>query len=171
MKHDNYYGKTLDTPVGEMVLATTDAAVVALVWTPQAGRLGLPPFEEGRSCALLQEAEGQLGEYFRGGRTAFDLPLEPRGTDFQRRVWTELAKIPYGVTWSYQELARRAGSPGAVRAAGSANGRNPLCIFLPCHRVVRLSGELGGYAGGLGHKAFLLELERSAVGAATSAVV
>ena len=80
-------------------------------------------------------------------------------TEFQLRVWSELRKIPFGKTWSYRELAERVGNPGAVRAVGSANGRNPVCIFIPCHRVVRTGGELGGYAGGLENKALLLDLE------------
>ncbi|MDB5048967.1 MAG: ogt1 [Fibrobacteres bacterium] len=157
----NYYAKTLRTPVGEVILAATDEAVVALVWD-KAGlnRLGLTISGPGSSCALLETAEKQLGEYFRGSRNRFDLPLEMRGTEFQKRVWNELKKIPFGKTWSYQELAQRVGNPGAVRAVGTANGRNPVSIFVPCHRVVRLSGELGGYAGGLENKAFLLDLEK-----------
>ncbi|HLP42441.1 MAG TPA: methylated-DNA--[protein]-cysteine S-methyltransferase, partial [Fibrobacteria bacterium] len=83
----------------------------------------------------------------------------PRGTAFQLRIWAELARIPYGETWSYGELAKRAGSPGAARAVGTANGRNPLCILIPCHRVVRGTGDLGGFAGGVENKAFLLALE------------
>jgi methylated-DNA-[protein]-cysteine S-methyltransferase len=109
---------------------------------------------------LLLRAETQLGEYFRGSRKRFDLPLDLRGTAFQRKVWAELGKIPFGATWSYRELAERIGNPGAVRAVGTANGRNPVCILIPCHRVVRVSGDLGGYAGGLENKAFLLELEK-----------
>lgn len=155
-----YYVKTLSSPVGELILATTDNSVVALTWNREdLGRIGITSWEEGESCALLEKAKNQLGEYFRGSRETFDLPLEFQGTVFQQRVWNELRKIPFGNTWSYQELAGRVGSPGAVRAVGSANGRNPVCIFIPCHRVVRLSGELGGYAGGLENKAYLLNLE------------
>lgn len=155
-----YYMKTLSSPVGELILATTDNSVVALTWNREdLGRIGIASWEEGESCGLLEKAKNQLGEYFRGSRESFDLPLECQGTVFQQRVWNELKKIPFGRTWSYQELAERVGSPGAVRAVGSANGRNPVCIFIPCHRVVRLSGELGGYAGGLENKAYLLTLE------------
>lgn len=152
--------KALPSPIGELILAATETAVVALIWNrEELGRIGIAAWTEDGTCALLEEAERQLGEYFQGRRDSFDLPLEFQGTAFQKRVWSALKKIPFGKTWSYQELARRVGSPGAVRAVGSANGRNPLCIFIPCHRVVRLSGELGGYAGGLDNKAFLLNLE------------
>lgn len=155
-----HYVKVLASPIGDLVLAATETTVVALIWKLEdLERVGVDAWEEGATCALLLEAERQLEEYFRGERDRFDLPLDFRGTDFQKRVWTELGKIPFGKTWSYQELARRVGSPGAVRAVGAANGRNPVCIFIPCHRVVRLSGDLGGYAGGLETKAFLLKLE------------
>lgn len=155
-----YYMKTLPSPIGNLILAATEKKVVALVWSrEELKRIGIPAWKEGPTCDMLEEAAKQLGEYFRGERRKFGLPLELQGTAFQKRVWTELAKIPFGKTWSYQELARRVGNPGAVRAVGTANGRNPVCIFIPCHRVVRLSGELGGYAGGGGIKAFLLDLE------------
>jgi methylated-DNA-[protein]-cysteine S-methyltransferase len=157
-----HFMKTLTTPVGKLALVTSEDSVLALVWDREGleNRIGIPEWREGPACALLKSAEKQLGEYFRGQRDRFDLPLKLQGTDFQKRVWAELRKIPFGRTWSYQELARHVGSPAAVRAVGTANGRNPLCIFIPCHRVVRLSGELGGYAGGLENKARLLELER-----------
>ncbi|HKP98019.1 MAG TPA: methylated-DNA--[protein]-cysteine S-methyltransferase [Fibrobacteria bacterium] len=154
------HAKTLRTPVGNLILAATDKAVVALVWEKDGlGRLDLQPEKAGASCPMLEEAEKQLGEYFRGARDRFDLPFELKGTEFQMRVWNELRKIPFGETWSYRELAERVGNPGAVRAVGSANGRNPVSIFIPCHRVVRTGGELGGYGGGLENKAFLLDLE------------
>ena len=141
-------------------LAATAEAVTACLWRGDAlRRLGPAAKEAGAFTALLEEAEGQLREYFRGERRRFDLPLRPQGTAFQLRIWAELAAIPYGTTLSYGELAKRAGNPGAVRAAGTANGRNPLCILIPCHRVVRGTGELGGFAGGVENKAFLLALE------------
>jgi methylated-DNA-[protein]-cysteine S-methyltransferase len=141
-----------------MVLAATGDSVMALTWTREdLARLGISAVAGGGG--LIEEAEGQLEEYFQGKRTRFDLPFRLQGTPFQQRVWTELARIPYGNTWSYRELAVRVGSPAAVRAVGSANARNPVCIFIPCHRVVRASGELGGYAGGLENKARLLRLE------------
>ena len=108
----------------------------------------------------------QLDQYFDGSRTAFDLPLAPAGTPFQRRVWDERARIPRGTTITYGELAARAGRPGAARAVGAAVGRNPISIIVPCHRVVGSDGSLTGYAGGVERKAFLLVLEGAAVATA-----
>lgn len=107
----------------------------------------------------LRECFGQLREYFAGTRHEFDLPLSPHGTPFQERVWQEIARVPYGETISYGELARRAGAPGQARAAGAATGRNPVGVVIPCHRIVGSDGSLTGYAGGLGRKQRLLELE------------
>ena len=110
-------------------------------------------------AAALGEVARQLDEYFDGSRTTFDLPLAPAGTPFQRRVWDELTRIPWGTTVTYGELATRAGHPGASRAVGSAVGRNPISIVVPCHRVVGADGTLTGYAGGVARKAYLLALE------------
>lgn len=163
----NIRKRRIPTPTGEMTLVAHERALVALVWDEaELARLGLAAAGPG-SHAPLDEGARQLDEYFRGKRTRFELPLDPAGTPFQRAVWARLEGIPYGATWSYRELARRVGNPGAMRAVGAANGRNPLCIFIPCHRVVRASGEIGGYAGGLERKAFLLELESR--GSATGA--
>lgn len=109
---------------------------------------------------LFVQARTQLTEYLAGERTVFALPLAAVGTDFQNRVWAELQKIPYGQTLSYGELAQRIGNPAASRAVGLANGRNPLSIVVPCHRVIGASGKLTGYGGGLTRKAILLRLER-----------
>jgi methylated-DNA-[protein]-cysteine S-methyltransferase len=110
----------------------------------------------------LATLKQQLDEYFRGERRAFDVAIDlTEGTAFQRAVWAELARIPYGATISYRELARRVGAPKAVRAVGSANGRNPVSILVPCHRVIAADGTLGGYGGGLATKRFLLDLESS----------
>ncbi len=114
----------------------------------------------GTETALLARGREELLEYFQGKRRSFDLPLDPRGTAFQRAVWEELARVPYGQVVTYGELARRVGSPRACRAVGQANHRNPLPIFLPCHRVVGAKGTLTGYAGGLALKEYLLELEK-----------
>lgn len=153
--------KVLASPMGELILAATETALTALVFRKtELKRLGIASWREDCPSPLLAEAERQLREYFRGERTRFDLPLDLKGTDFQRKVWAELRKIPFGKTWSYQELAGRVGNPMAVRAVGTANGRNPACIIVPCHRVVRLTGAIGGYAGGVEKKAFLLDLER-----------
>ena len=111
------------------------------------------------SLPMFRTATTQLGEYFAGTRTAFDLPLAPEGTAFQRAVWTAIGTVPFGATISYGELARRCGRPSAVRAAGAATGRNPLTIVIPCHRIVGSSGALTGYAGGLERKRALLALE------------
>jgi methylated-DNA-[protein]-cysteine S-methyltransferase len=108
---------------------------------------------------VLDRVESQLNEYFGGSRTTFDLPLEPSGTDFQLNVWELLRKIPYGVTTSYGELARRLGDPKASRAVGAANGANPIPIIVPCHRVVGSKGELTGFGGGIERKRWLLEHE------------
>lgn len=112
-----------------------------------------------RGANALREPREQLLAYFEGARTTFDLPLAPAGTPFQVTVWNTLARIPYGATWSYSDLAERIGSPKAVRAVGAANGRNPLPIVLPCHRVIGANGSLTGFGGGLPLKQFLLELE------------
>jgi methylated-DNA-[protein]-cysteine S-methyltransferase len=109
---------------------------------------------------MLVEAERQLSEYFAGKRTQFELPLEPRGTEFQKKVWLSLREIPFGKTQSYMEIARAIGSPRACRAVGGATGRNPLSIVVPCHRVVGANGALTGFGGGLETKAKLLALER-----------
>ncbi len=109
--------------------------------------------------SLLMEAKQQLAAYFAGERQTFDLPLRPAGTPFQRQVWEELGRIPYGVTVSYGELARRIGNPAASRAVGLANGRNPISIIVPCHRVIGANGKLVGYAGGMERKQRLLAHE------------
>ncbi len=157
----NLLKKRFPTPTGSMTLVAHARALVGLVWDEaELARLGLASAAPGAN-APLEEGERQLGEYFAGRRTRFDLPLEPAGSEFQRSVWERLREIPFGSTWSYRELAARVGNAGAARAVGSANGRNPLCILIPCHRVVRASGDLGGYAGGMERKAFLLGLEGS----------
>lgn len=108
---------------------------------------------------VLQQAMAELREYFRGEREEFTVPLAPKGTPFQQRVWAELVKIPYGTTISYGELARRIGQPTASRAVGLANGQNPLSIIVPCHRVIGSTGKLTGYGGGIENKKLLLQLE------------
>lgn len=122
------------------------------------GNAGPPPGPPGGD-SLVHEAARQLEEYFAGRRRVFDLPLDLRGTVFQRRVWSELLKIPFGETRTYAEVARAIGAPRAVRAVGAANGANPVPIVVPCHRVVATGGGLGGYRGGLQLKRRLLEME------------
>jgi methylated-DNA-[protein]-cysteine S-methyltransferase len=151
---------TMASPVGELLLRGGDGVLSGLsMWWP-----GEPlPLRDGwrRDDAALAFAVAQLDEYFAGRRTAFDMPLAPRGTPFQQRVWQLLREIPYGDTTSYGALARRLGSPEASRAVGLANGRNPIAIIIPCHRVVGSDGSLTGYGGGLDRKRWLLDHERS----------
>ena len=127
--------------------------------TPSSTRPGRP-----RPCAVLDQAAAQLGEYFAGERTEFDLPLEPAGTPFQRSTWLALREIPYAETINYGQLALRVGNPKASRAVGLANGRNPISIVVPCHRVIGADGSLTGYGGGLDRKRLLLDLERRVAG-------
>ncbi len=155
------FATTRDSPVGLLTLVASDAGLVAVLWPgddPLWVRLG--PLVTDPAHAILREAARQLGEYFAGDRRAFDLPLDWRGTAFQKQVWAALLTIPYGETRSYGGLARAIGRPGASRAVGAANGRNPLSIVAPCHRVVGTGGQLTGFAGGLAAKALLLALER-----------
>lgn len=114
-----------------------------------------------QETALIKEAYQQLSEYLKGERKEFDLPLNPKGTDFQKRVWRALCDIPYGETRSYKQIAKSVGNSKAVRAVGMANNRNPITIVVPCHRVIGADGKLVGYGGGLEMKEFLLRLEKS----------
>jgi len=141
------------TPIGRLGLVGSEAGLAQVRWSAT----GLDTSER---CGVLDEAARQLEAYFAGELTAFDLPLDPHGTEFQRRCWFALATIPYGQTVSYGEQARRLGlGPDAARAVGAANGQNPLPIVLPCHRVIGADGSLTGFGGGLHVKRFLLEHE------------
>ncbi len=156
------YVERIDTSIGALTLVA-DAAGLRHIEFPSnrhpADREGWVPGAHGEIADTLQIAATQLHEYFAGSRTIFDLPLAPAGTAFQQEVWRTLATIPYGATWSYRDLAEAIGKPAAVRAVGAANGRNPLPIVLPCHRVIGADGRLIGFGGGLGIKAALLNLE------------
>ena len=155
--------KTIASPVGALTLVAEDDALVAILWEDDApARVPLPALEDAPDHPVLVEAARQLGEYFASERRAFDLPLRFRGTDFQRAVWNVLLTIPFGETWSYGAIARALGRPGASRAVGAANGRNPISIVAPCHRVIGANGALTGFAGGLAAKQALLALERGA---------
>ena len=157
-----------DTPLGTMRVVG-DALQLDRVDLPNAAaRQPDPTWREERGAlrAPLREAKRQLGEYFAGERREFDLPFAPAGTPFQHRVWDALRGIPYAETLSYRELAKRVGNPAAFRAVGAANGRNPLAIVVPCHRVIGADGSLTGYGGGLPVKAALLALERRVAGGA-----
>ena len=158
-----YQSKTIWSPVGELTLVADDRGLAAILWeNDRPDRVRLGTLEEKADHPVLVETERQLGEYFAGERRAFDVPLSFAGTDFQKRVWAALLAIPFGETRSYGEIADQLGAPGASRAVGAANGRNPISIIAPCHRVVGSNGKLTGFAGGLEAKAFLLDLERGA---------
>ena len=149
----------IDSPVGPLLLASdTDGLRLIEFHAPRHAMRRDAHWREGDD-ATLRITRLQLAEYFAGNRRDFDLPLAPRGTEFQRSVWQALATIPYGETISYAQLAMRVGKPSAMRAVGAANGRNPLPIVLPCHRVIGADGGLTGFGGGLPTKAFLLNLE------------
>jgi methylated-DNA-[protein]-cysteine S-methyltransferase len=150
---------TMATPVGEMAVVGDEDAVHFVHLPGSFDRGGFDSDRRGRPGAVGAAAE-QIDAYFRGALTRFDLPLDPAGTEFQRRVWQALADIPYGTTESYGSLATRVGNPRACRAVGLANGRNPLPLVLPCHRVIGADGTLTGYGGGLELKQRLLDHER-----------
>jgi methylated-DNA-[protein]-cysteine S-methyltransferase len=147
-----------NSKIGPLYFVASENALRGIFWKKQAA----PFIQSFKECAILKEAVRQVEEYLDGKRNGFDLPLEPIGTEFQMKVWKELARIPYGKTISYTELARKIRNEKAVRAVGTANGRNPLSLVIPCHRVIAADGTLGGYAGGLEIKKRLLELESSA---------
>jgi O-6-methylguanine DNA methyltransferase len=163
--------RQITTPIGPMTIGATDTAVVLADFSERpmmpaqlaSVRRRIGPTAEG-DTQLLDATEHQLREYFAGQRTGFDLPLDLSGSAFQERVWGELARIPYGETISYRELAGRVGVPAGTRAVGRANGSNRLAVIVPCHRVVASGGGLGGYGGGLAAKRFLLDLEARAAG-------
>ena len=150
--------RQIDSPLGPLTVSASDAGLHALEFPQDSWLLSRDGWREA-DHPLLREAQRQLDEYFAGLRRTFELPLAPRGTPFQREVWFALADIPYGQTCTYAQLAMRLGRPAASRAVGAANGRNPLGIILPCHRVVGANGALTGFSGGLEAKRFLLELE------------
>jgi methylated-DNA-[protein]-cysteine S-methyltransferase len=150
---------SIPSPVGPLLLAADDDGLHLVEFhSPRHPTSRGSHWTQGEN-AVLRETREQLEQYFAGALRAFDLPLAPRGTPFQQGVWHALRAIPYGETISYAELARRIGKPSAMRAVGAANGRNPLPIVVPCHRVIGADGSLTGFGGGLPTKRFLLELE------------
>ena len=154
--------KTIHSLVGKLKLVASDKGLVAVLWpNDKPNRVRLGELVERPSHPVLSKAEQQLGEYFEGKRRSFSIPLDMRGTVFQRKVWEALLAIPYGETRSYADLAKRMGNPMATRAVGAANGRNPISIVVPCHRVIGSNGKLTGFAGGLDTKARLLNLEQA----------
>lgn len=148
----------IPSPVGDLVLTGDGSSLTGCYFTGT-GHTSDPSAGLARDDAAFEAVVGQLGEYFAGERTAFDLPLAPSGTDFQLRVWAQLRTIPYGATCSYADVARGIGASNGFRAVGLANGRNPISIIVPCHRVIGADGSLTGYGGGIERKRFLLDLE------------
>lgn len=162
MSNETIWYDDMPTPIGVLRLVADDVGLRE-VWFSTGRHQRSPRPEWIRAREPLAQARQQLDEYFAGERQQFDLPLHPLGTPFQVQVWWELSRIPYGTTISYGEMARRIGQPSAVRAVGAANGRNPLPIVLPCHRVIGANGSLTGFGGGLPTKQFLLSLESRTV--------
>ena len=158
---------TTNSPIGVLTVVASDRGVRAVLWPGDAdegghGRVPVDGDLSGESHPIVERAIGQLTEYLAGERHEFDVPLDPEGTPFQHEAWRILREIPYGETISYGEQARRLGDVRKARAVGSANGRNPISIIVPCHRVVGATGALTGFAGGLDVKAWLLRHERAA---------
>ena len=149
----------IDSPVGRLYLAATDEGLTHILFVAKMDREPEAVPGAGEAARIVRETERQLGDYFAGRRREFDVPLAPAGTEFQQAAWKALAEVPYGITISYAELARRMDRPRAVRAVGAANGANPIPIILPCHRIIGADGTLTGYGGGLDTKKRLLSLE------------
>jgi len=156
----SYEYKLMPSPVGQLTLVARNGTLNAILWeVDRPNRVRLGELHEANDSPALLETERQLQEYFAGTRNQFELELDFDGTDFQKRVWQALLTIPFGETRSYSQIARQIGNPNAVRAVGAANGRNPISIIAPCHRVIGASGSLTGFAGGLQAKQYLLSLE------------
>jgi len=152
------YHDELETPVGTILIEADDKHLLAVLFPSQSERVtneGLRPNK------LTEQCKVQLGEYFAGKRTSFDLPIRFQGTAFQNEVWQALMDIPFGKTSTYGKQAERIGNPKAVRAVGAANGKNKISIIVPCHRIIGANGTLTGYGGGIDRKRWLLEHERN----------
>jgi methylated-DNA-[protein]-cysteine S-methyltransferase len=153
--------KIIASPLGKLKLVANDKSLVGILWEHDSPhRVRLAEMIANDHHPVLLETERQLGEYFSGKRKTFSIALDLRGTRFQKDVWRALVAIPFGDTRSYRQLAQQLGNPRATRAVGAANGRNPVSIIVPCHRVIGSSGKLTGFAGGLDAKAHLLDLEK-----------
>lgn len=146
------YQASLQSPVGFLIMKSDGQTITSVSFSEN-------DIQEQNSCSILETCKEQLANYFTGKLLAFDLPLSPEGTEFQQKVWAELLKIRYGETITYMELAVRLGDTKAIRAVGTANGRNPIAVIIPCHRVIGAGNKLTGYAGGIWRKKILLELE------------
>ncbi|MGB3725824.1 MAG: methylated-DNA--[protein]-cysteine S-methyltransferase [Glaciecola sp.] len=154
-EHPVYFSQ-LTTPVGHLLVKANPQAITHVSFIDNAARIG--PQQESH---LTQHAAKQLDEYIKGKRKDFDLPLAANGTVFQQQVWQQLLSVPFGKTASYLDIANAINNPKACRAVGAANGKNPIAIIVPCHRIIGANGSLTGYAGGLTRKTFLLELEQA----------
>lgn len=155
-----YAFKTVKSPVGELKLIASDKGLAAILWeNDDPKRVRLSPVVEDATHPILCETEQQLNDYFKGKLKAFTVKLDFKGTEFQKKVWEALLTIPYGETRSYAQIAKQIRNPKAVRAVGAANGRNPISIIAPCHRVIGSNEKLTGFAGGLKAKATLLSIE------------
>lgn len=156
----SYVYKVVDSPVGKLKLVANGSRLSAILWeNDKPNRVRLGPMHEEENNPILTETERQLNEYFAGKRNRFELELDFIGTEFQKKVWEALLTIPFGETRSYGEIAVQIGNAKAVRAVGAANGKNPISIVAPCHRVIGASGDLTGFAGGVETKKSLLALE------------
>lgn len=161
MEYYDYY----DSPLGQILLVASDAALTGLHFADEKYYPAIAAeWLRQPDAKIILRARKQLDDYFAGTRKQFDLPVDPAGTAFQRGVWRALQKIPYGVTANYGAVAKRIGKPSASRAVGAANGRNPISIVIPCHRVIGTNGDLTGYAGGIDRKEALLRLEANSTG-------
>lgn len=161
--------KIVKSPVGALKLVASDQGLAAILWendNPKRVRLNI--VGEDRDHPVLLETERQLAEYFAGTRKSFTVTLDFTGTEFQKKVWQALLAIPFGQTRSYGEIAKSLGNAKAMRAVGAANGKNPISIIAPCHRVIGSAGQLTGFAGGLAVKAWLLDMERGSPASATT---
>lgn len=154
---DTTYNMLYDAPIGKMIIVSNGVSLIEIDHVNHEELMTSNPDE------LCQRATKQLDEYFAGKRKSFDLPLQPKGTDFQRKAWVALTTIPYGETISYGEQAKRMDNPKAIRAVGGANGKNLFSIVVPCHRVIGANGTLTGYTGGMNRKEWLLDFEHSVV--------
>ncbi|EID80864.1 MULTISPECIES: methylated-DNA--[protein]-cysteine S-methyltransferase [Rhodococcus] len=163
MNADRAAHTVIDSPIGPLTLVSVDGVLRGIYMVEHRHQPNPAAFGE-RATTGFDEAVTQLTEYFDGRRTEFTVPLAARGTPFQQRVWDALRTIPYGETWTYGQLADSLGTPTAIRAVAAANGRNPISIIVPCHRVIGSNGNLTGYAGGLERKRFLLEREAERAG-------
>ena len=154
----------MDSKVGPLYLVASEKGLLSVFWNKQDAPMISTLDLSLAAHQVLAQADLEITEYLDGKRQSFEVPLDIQGTEFQKKVWEQLLRIPYGQTLSYLEIAKRIQNEKSVRAVGTANGRNPLCVVIPCHRVIASSGELGGYSGGLEIKNKLLDLEKRTEG-------